>query len=93
MNQLYPPGPQTHSQFFNVIITIFFILITMALVRSRSALCVDLERLKAKTIEQLAIYKELDYVHMMATKPAASSPAIDTGLNTAYLSFSGLFNK
>ena len=78
-----------------VIITIVFILITVALVRSRRALRVDLEHLKAKTIEQPAIYEELDYVHMMATKPAASSPtiSIDTGQNTAYLSFSELLNK
>ena len=76
-----------------VIITTIFILITMALVRSRRALLVDLERLKVKTIEQSAIYEELDYVHMMSPKPAASSPTIDTGENTAYLSFSGLLNK
>ena len=79
-----------------VIIIIVFILITVALVRSRRALLVDLERLKAKTIEQPAIYEELDYVHMMApSKPAASSPtiSIDTRQNTAYQSFSGLFNK
>ena len=36
-----------------------------------------LGHLKAKVIEQPAIYKELDYVHM-APKPA-SSPTIDTG--------------
>ena len=77
-----------------VIITTIFILITMALVRSRRALLVDLERLKVKTIEQSAIYEELDYVHMMSPKPtAASSPTTDTGQNTAYLSFSGLLNK
>ena len=76
-----------------VIITIIFILITVALVKSRRVLRVHLERLKAKTIEQPAIYEELDYVHMMAPKPAASCPTIDTGQNTAYLSFLGLFNK
>ena len=78
-----------------VIITTFFILITVALVRSRRALLVDLEHLKVKTIEQSAIYEELDYVHMMAPKPTVSSPtiSIDTGQNTAYLSFSGLLNK
>ena len=78
-----------------VIITIVFILITVALVRSRRALLVDLERLKVKTIKQSAIYEELDYVHMMSPKPAASSPtiSIDTGQNTAYLSFSELLNK
>ena len=76
-----------------VIIATVFILITVALVRSRRALHVDLERLKVKTIEQSAIYEELDYVHMIATKPAASSPTIDTGQNTAYLSFSELLNK
>ena len=72
-------------------ITIIFISITVTLVRSRRAVRVDLERLKAKAIEQPAIYEELDYVHM-APKPA-SSPTIDTGQNTAYLSFSGLFSK
>ena len=76
-----------------IIITVIFIVITVALMRSRRALLVDLERLKAKTIEQPAIYEELDYVHMMAPKPAASSPTIDTGQNTAYLSFSELLNK
>ena len=60
-----------------VIIIIIFILITVALVRSRRALLVDLEHLKVKTIEQSAIYEELDYVHMMSPKPAASSPTID----------------
>ena len=74
-----------------IIITIIFISITVALVRSRRVLRVDLERLKAKTIEQPAIYEELDYVHM-SSKPA-SFPTIDTGQNTAYLSFSGLFSK
>ena len=72
-----------------VIITIVFILITVALVR----LLVDLECLKVKTTEQSAVYEELDYVHMMSPKPTASSPTIDTGQNTAYLSFSGLLNK
>lgn len=43
-----------------IIITIVFILITMALVRLRRALCVDLERLKDKMIEQPAICEELD---------------------------------
>ena len=78
-----------------VIITTVFILITVAFLRSKRALLVDLEHLKVKTIEQPAIYEELDYVHMMATKPAASSPtiSIDTGQNTAYLSFSELLNK
>ena len=71
----------------------FHILITVALVRSRRALHVNLECLKAKTIEQPAIYEELDYVHMMSPKPAASSPTIDTGQNTDYLSFSGLLHK
>ena len=56
-----------------IIITITFVLITVTLVRSRRALRVDLERLKAKTIEQPAIYEELDYVHM-APKPASSLP-------------------
>ena len=78
-----------------VIVITVFILITMALVRSRRALHVDLECLKVKTIEQPAIYEELDYVHMMSPKPAASSPtiSIDTRQNTAYLSVSGLLNK
>ena len=74
-----------------VVITIIFILITLALVRSRRELRTDLKRLKAKTIEQPAIYEELDYVHM-AAKPASSPTQIDTEQNTAYLSFSGLFN-
>ena len=79
-----------------IIIITVFILITVALVRSRRALLVDLERLKVKTIEQPAIYEELDYVHMISpSKPAASSPtiSINTGQNTAYQSFSGFLNK
>ena len=79
-----------------IVITITFVAITAILVRSRKRLQVDLERLKAKTIEQPAIYEELEYVHMaMAPQKAASSPTntIDTGQNTAYTSFSGFFNK
>ena len=79
-----------------IVITIIFVVITTILVRSRKRLQVDLERLKVKTIEQPAIYEELEYVHM-APRPqkAASSPTntINTGQNTAYASFSGLFNK
>ena len=66
-----------------IVITITFILIILTLMRSRRALRVDLERLKAKTVEQSAIYEELDYVHM-APKPASS--------RTEYC-FSGLFSK
>ena len=81
-----------------IVITITFVVITVILIRSRKRLQVDLERLKAKTIEQPAIYEELEYVHMaMAPQPQkpASSPTntIDTGQNTAYTSFSGFFNK
>jgi energy-converting hydrogenase Eha subunit H len=79
---------------FIIIITVTFVVITIILVRSRKRLRVDLERLKAKTIEQPAIYEELEYVHMaMAPPKPASSPTIDTGQNTAYASFSGFFNK
>ena len=54
-----------------IISTIIFISITVALARSRRVLRADLECLKAKTIEQPAIYEELDYMHM-APKPASS---------------------
>lgn len=78
-----------------IVITVTFTVITTILVRSRKRLQVDLERLKAKTIEQPAIYEELEYVHMaMASQKAASFPTntINTGQNTAYASFSGFFN-
>jgi hypothetical protein len=77
-----------------IIITVIFIVITTILVRSRKRLRMDLEHLKPETIEQPAIYEELEYVHMaMAPPKPASSPTIDTGQNTAYASFSGFFNK
>ena len=79
-----------------IVITITFVVITVILVRLQKRLQVDLERLKAKTIEQPAIYEELEYVHMaMAPQKAASSPtnSINIGQNTAYTSFSGFFNK
>ena len=62
-----------------IIISIIFISMTMALVRLRRVLRVDLECLKPKTIKQPAIYEEFDYVHM-SPKPAHPLPQyIDTG--------------
>ena len=75
-----------------IVIVTAFILVTVILVRSRRVLRKDLERLKTKTIEQPPIYEELDCVAPTAAKPA-TSPTIDIGQNTAYLSLSGLFSN
>ena len=75
-----------------IVIVTTFISVTVILIRSKRVLRVDLERLKTKTIEQPPIYEELDCVAPTATKPA-SSPTIDIGQNTAYLSLSGLFSN
>ena len=74
-----------------IVIVTAFISVTVILIRSKRVLRVDLERLKTKTIEQPPIYEELDCVAPTA-KPA-SSPTIDIGQNTAYLSLSGLFSN
>ena len=63
-----------------IIITATFIAVTVILMRSKRALRVDLELLKTKVNEQ-PIYEELAHDSIKS-----SSPPIDTGENTAYVS-------
>lgn len=68
-----------------VTVIITFILITTILLKSKRALRMDHERMRAKLSEQSAIYEELDKV--MPTPP---SPTIDIEQNSAYISIPAL---
>ena len=63
-----------------ILITATFITFTVIMIRSKRALRVDLEFLKTKLNEQ-PIYEELAHDSIKS-----SSPPIDTGENTAYVS-------
>lgn len=67
-----------------VIITSLFTIITMTLVKSKRALLVELALLKAKTAkEEPVIYEE---IAQLQDSLKSSSPSIDIGENTAYVS-------
>lgn len=62
-------------------ITATFIIVTVVLIRSKRVLKEEIHHLKAKANEELAIYEEI-----VRDSPKSSSPSIDTGENTAYIS-------
>ena len=66
-----------------VIITSLFILMATILLKSKQALRVELNLLKAKMKEQPVIYEE---IAQLQDSLKSSSPTIDIGENAAYVS-------
>ena len=60
-----------------------FTAITAVLIRSKQALCAEHELLKAKMKERTPLYEEIT---QLQDSLKSSSPPIDTGENTAYVS-------
>ena len=66
-----------------VFITLLFTAILTILLKSKQALRVELDLLKAKMKEQPVIYEE---IAQLQDSLKSSSPTIDVGENTAYVS-------
>ena len=75
----------TIGAMFIIIVSITLISITIStiLLKSKRALRLELDHLQAKLKEQPVIYEEIGQLH---DSIKSSSPAIDVGENTAYVS-------
>ena len=66
-----------------IFITLLFTSMTMILLKSKQALRLELDLLQAKVKEQPVIYEE---IAQLQDSLKSSSPPIDVGENTAYVS-------